>query len=405
MTPKLKDILWDFLLRASLIFQLGFLATVPLNFSTSLSLATYTQEATEMMTEWIGKTIFHLSEGHIFTPISDSTGMYLLFLLLSLTSCLLGIIWTRISPQIHIPKIHYLTIVLARYFLAFVLFHYGFAKLFKWQFFTPEPNTLFTPLGYLEKDILYWSTIGSSHNYNLFLGLSEILIASLLLFRKTYVFGSMLAFGILVNILAVNISYDISVKLFSSYLVLLSLLIFSRELKATIHFFIYRQQIQLPKLTIAFTNTTAKKIYLALKTTLIAALIISSLEYHFRSETFNNSEVQKPVLHGAYQVLHYHCTDTLSTFTPQPKRVFFHRGGYFILQDDSDMMQDFPITLSTRSQSIRITTENRHAAISLRYSLHADSLSLNNEQYQFILKEIPTQQLPLLQDDFNWTID
>jgi hypothetical protein len=89
----------------------------------------------------------------------------------------------------------------------------------------PEPNLLFTPLGQLDKDILYWSTMGSSYGYNLFLGCTELLTGVLLFFRKTRAIGALAAVFICANIVAVNFSFDISVKLLSSFLLLLSLFI------------------------------------------------------------------------------------------------------------------------------------------------------------------------------------
>ena len=53
---------------------------------------------------------------------------------------------------------------------------YGVQKLLMQQFFTPEANTLYTPLGRLDKDILFWTTMGLSRGYNIFLGVVERLL-------------------------------------------------------------------------------------------------------------------------------------------------------------------------------------------------------------------------------------
>lgn len=71
------------------------------------------------------------------------------------------------------------------YFLSFVLFKYGFEKIFIKQFYQPESNILYTPLGNLDKDILYWSVMGLAPVYSFILGLTEVTAALLLLFVRT----------------------------------------------------------------------------------------------------------------------------------------------------------------------------------------------------------------------------
>ena len=91
---------------------------------------------------------------------SDSTNMYLLVFLLGITALLFAIIsaliriWTK-------KRLDILAIIrqILCYYLALMMFKYGFDKVFKAQFYLPEPNTLYTPMGHLSKDILGSLTI------------------------------------------------------------------------------------------------------------------------------------------------------------------------------------------------------------------------------------------------------
>jgi len=107
---------------------------------------------------------------------------------------------------------------LSAYYVAAILLKYGFDKIFKQQFYLPEPNILYTNFGNLTKDILYWSTIGTSYTYSLVTGIIEVLTAILILVKRTRIFGFCLAIGVLVNILLINFSFDISVKTFTAFL-------------------------------------------------------------------------------------------------------------------------------------------------------------------------------------------
>jgi hypothetical protein len=151
---------------------------------------------------------------------TDTYGTYVLIAL----SLLLGVFS---SPFIHWIcskwKLHptaLLKTVLAA-ILFFFLFKYGWDKITKGQFYMPEPNTLFTPFGKLSKDIAYWSLVGSSYPYTVSLGIIEVVAALLLLFKRTQFLASLLAVVIFGQVVLINFSFDISVKLFYGSLFLL----------------------------------------------------------------------------------------------------------------------------------------------------------------------------------------
>jgi hypothetical protein len=157
---------------------------------------------------------------------SDSTTFYLLMVLLFciaiffVTAFSRFDIWqkneTRILQGIQLVLTFYLSVIMLKY---------GFDKIFKAQFYLPEPNTLFTPLGLLDKDIAYWSTMGASRVYNVFMGLAEVIPAILLFFSRTRIFGLFILLGVLTNVVFVNFGFDISVKLYSSFLWLICFLL------------------------------------------------------------------------------------------------------------------------------------------------------------------------------------
>ena len=154
---------------------------------------------------------------------SDSKGMYLWAVTWAAVSVLaaLGYLWGKKSGkflvfiQTNFPSF-------VAFYLSLQLFRYGWDKVFKHQFYLPEPNTLFTPLGYLDKDILYWSTMGSSYSFTVFGGIMELIPAVLLLFRPTRIIGAAITFGVFLQVLMINIGFDITVKCLSGFLLLLS---------------------------------------------------------------------------------------------------------------------------------------------------------------------------------------
>ncbi len=70
---------------------------------------------------------------------------------------------------------------------------------------------------------LLWTFMGYSKTYNLFTGLVEFTAGALLFIPRLSTLGSLLSVGALANVLLLNLSYDVPVKLYSFNLLLMGL--------------------------------------------------------------------------------------------------------------------------------------------------------------------------------------
>lgn len=106
----------------------------------------------------------------------------------------------------------------ARYYLASTMLSYGFAKLFKLQFPQPSLARLIEPIGDASPMGLMWTFMGYSAPYTIFTGALEVLAGLLLLSRRLTLAGSLVTAGVMVNVVMLNLSYDVAVKLWSLHL-------------------------------------------------------------------------------------------------------------------------------------------------------------------------------------------
>lgn len=346
--------------------------------------------------------ILGLEANHTFKIMSDSMGLYVLTLFLLLISLITASIWQlSIRKPQNYDKQLYWFFVFVRYYLAIVLLNYGFAKLFKWQFFLPKPNTLFTPLGQLSKDILYWSAIGSSRSYNIFLGWLELATACLLLFRKTYLLGAIAIFGVMLNVLAVNLGFNISVKLFSAFLLFSGWILLVPNLRSLWLFFVLGKTAKQAGLEINYQNPTAKSAHLFLKGLAIAFIFGFSLSKFIRANNFNDDSAQRPKLHGAYSF------SSIKDGKIQPtdlKRVFIHRNGFLITQTWADEFKDYKLFYGIQSFGVSGIFADSTT------NFHYKEADLGKIQLQFDttiwnLERIELDSLPLLKHDFEWFLD
>ncbi len=159
-------------------------------------------------------SLFSVFTDRTILIFSDSEGFYLIVTILLILS---GVIYSILRKWLRTNSEK--TYVFLRQFLMVCLFiifaKYGLDKIMMLQFPRPEPNLLFSRLGDMDKDILFWTSMGSSRLFNYLTGGLEIFGALLLLFHRTHRLGLMILLLSSLYIVMLNFSFNIGVKLFS----------------------------------------------------------------------------------------------------------------------------------------------------------------------------------------------
>jgi hypothetical protein len=117
-----------------------------------------------------------------------------------------------------------------RYLLAWVVMAYGLGKVFPMQFQPPPDWILGQPLGDFSRMGLLWAFMGASMGYTIFAGAMQTLGALLLLFRRTTLAGALITAAVMTNVFALNIFYDVPVKLYSFHYGVMALVIAAPDL-------------------------------------------------------------------------------------------------------------------------------------------------------------------------------
>lgn len=149
------------------------------------------------------------------TGSGDTTYNFALAALLATLSLVGAIEWTRRAPDPVSPRITHWWHDVVRLALASTLLGYGIAKVVPSQFPSLDPSRLMQPLGDFTPMGLLWAFMGQSSIYQMFGGWCEVLPGALLLFRRTGIVGAFLAVPVLVNVVALNLFFDVPVKLHS----------------------------------------------------------------------------------------------------------------------------------------------------------------------------------------------
>jgi hypothetical protein len=183
--------------------------------------------------------IFHVRETLI--PVSGSGdtswawAQLCLFLSLAVIAC---VVWSLLDRRKAYPRLGYWLRTFVRYYIAAAALSYGIIKLFLLQMPFPNLSQMATPLGDLLPMRFSWLFIGYSAKYQFFSGLVETVAGLLLLFRRTVTLGLFAAAGAFLNVLMINLSYDVPVKLYASHLLLACLFLLAWDARRLFTFLV-----------------------------------------------------------------------------------------------------------------------------------------------------------------------
>ncbi|MFK7738800.1 MAG: hypothetical protein AB8H80_00650 [Planctomycetota bacterium] len=133
-----------------------------------------------------------------------------------------------------------------RYVLAFILLGYGLAKIniVGNQFGSMSEGRLDRTWGESSPMGVLWSFMASSHAYTVFAGLGEMVATLLLVWRRTATLGALVAVGVMVNVAMLNYCYDVPVKLYSTHLMVMGMLVLIPDAGRLLALFVTNRSIE-----------------------------------------------------------------------------------------------------------------------------------------------------------------
>lgn len=402
---------------AALVFCLIYLLCFPVPYYFLPNVGSWSLPLLNPLIESIGRNVLGFNDGFVTELWSDSTGHYIFTVGLLIVSVLSGIATAIVGKKEINPKLMYWFHTALSYYLALTLFKYGADKIFKHQFYLPEPNTLFTPVGQMTPDMLFWSSMGSSYSYTVFAGIIEVIPALLLLFRKTRVLGTIIATAVMINVVMLNFGFDITVKLYSLFLLFICFILLSPHLKSIWNLFIKSKQGALVIEGYQPITKSQLRFYTISKTIAIGLIAYESCGFYFATNNLNDDLSPRPELHGAYDI--YLLTDNghiIPADMGHPgrfRRVFFHRQNYFIIQRMDDLFIDYKVQVDTTTKKLVLSESSwpahHHHTSELTYQVNENKLVIYGyffDSYITLFAEkINLEELPLLKEDFHWTLD
>lgn len=254
----------------------------------------------------LNKYIFHIKE--VLVPVAGSGDTsygwahFYTILLLALAG---GVIWSLIDrKRPSYNQADFCLRNLVRYYVILISIIYGSIKVMTLQMPFPSLSQMATPMGDFYPMRFSWMFIGYSSTYQIFSGITELLVAVLLFNRRTVLIGALAGIGVYLNVFILNMSYDIPVKIFSFQMLLGCIYLTSTNWTRLLKFFLLNKtagedhswDLQLTKRWHRIGRIIAKLLFLVLY---LAMPVYNNLGYY---KQVKNPKELPPVKPGMYYV-------------------------------------------------------------------------------------------------------
>jgi len=364
-----------------------------------------------LLADWIGSLLFDSG----YYGYNDSTGSGdTAYHYANAAACLLlaliaTLIWSVLDrKRFAYPKLSLILTTFVRFYLAAELIEYGVIKIFPLQFPKPEGALLARTYGQSSPMGLLWTFMGSSPLYSAFTGAGELLAGMLLLFRSTRLTGAVVSAFIFANVFALNLSYDVPVKLFSFHLLLLSVFLAAPLTKKTVHLFSPGEP-PLAETVFPQWNTRWMRWGLIAAKSVLIVLILIQPAYDaflsYRELAAEDATTDEPLIYGAYTISSFARNhETLPEASPGCwKALKLSDSGMEIVYGDDASVQWLS---AVRSQKLRIASSDLTTLGEFDLIMHGDALlltgKLNEDSLRVEARKTGPYLAPLLNRGFHW---
>ena len=370
------------------------------------------------MTHWAAATFFGVD-----VPLDDVSGGETLFFWIQwswviVASVLITAAWSLIDRRrSHAAWLPWFRIA-ARLALAASMIEYGMTKVIPTQFPQPPLIALVTPAGEMTLSALLWTTIGAAPAYQIATGCVEVLAGVLLLLPWTVPLGALLALVSLLQVLLLNLSFDIGVKLVTTHLIVLALILlapFARELvtvligRASVESGFGRIRVPAAPAIRLKPDSTAVLLPIALGVYLLATQ--TWINWNFWQVAGGGRP--KSVLYGIWNVERLSVDGQarpaeLNDYDRRWRRVIFDAPDVAVFQRTDDSFARFGVSIDEGTGTFALTKGASHTWSSrFTFDRAADGTlnldgAMDGYRIQAELRRVDPSAFPLLNSGFRW---
>jgi hypothetical protein len=234
----------------------------------------------------VGQKLLHVEVTIQQTGSGDTMRAYVGCLCAAVISGLCAVMWSGLVPVLSLRKPAWkadaalggLVRILVRFFLIDMLFGYGFAKIFAMQFPAPDSYRFNQHLGDMSPMGLLWTFMGYSTPFQIFTGAVEVLGGLLLVSRRTTFLGALVTATAMAHVLALNLCFDVPVKLYSFHYLLMAVFLAAPDLPRLAKVIVLGRALDARPFQPLFQKVAFERSAIVIRTLLVAGMLYAQIK-------------------------------------------------------------------------------------------------------------------------------
>ncbi|MEV0433595.1 DoxX family protein [Nocardia sp. NPDC050413] len=374
------------------------------------------------LTDWVGARLFDVRVDYTVTGSGDTAAKWISVFTLILVAVPVTALWSVLDR--HRPdyaRLYGWFRLLVRFTLVSALMLYGMIKLMPTQM-SFNLERLVEPFGHMSPMAVLWAQSSLSEPYEMALGAAEVTAAVLLILPLTAGLGSVLAVIVALQVVLMNLTFDVPVKLFALQLLLYALLLAAPDLARLVRALLGRAVEPSPPTTL-LTSPRGNRLMLGAQAVLgLWFLVATAVEAYDGWHTYGNARPKSP-LYGIWNVTEYSVDgeqvpalvdfDAPATGLPNAterfRRIIFDIPQGMTAQRLDDSLVSFPARVDTGKQTVTLSKDTNHqwTIASFTYLRPQENQlilegKLGGRQVRMRLDQVDLDQFPVVSRGFHW---
>ena len=302
----------------------------------------------------VARVVFHKEISAVFNGSGDRTFDYILVACLLLIALVIAVIWTLFDRQrLGYPSLYRWLNVYVRFSLGTTMIGYGAFKVISSQFPAPTLDRLMQTYGDSSPMGLLWTFMGASEPYTMFVGAAEMIAGILLFPRKTSMLGALMSVGVLSNVVALNFSYDVPVKLYSSHLLAMAVFLLLPDARRIANFFVFNRPTECAPQQPLFRRPLWHRGALVLSSLFLIAVVGTSLYQSYDQRRQFTAE--RSPLYGVWEVEEFSLDQSAPAAPAQRwRRVVFDAPYRLAVQTGTDQHERYGLQLDQDKRTLSL---------------------------------------------------
>jgi len=363
---------------------------------------------------WTAAHVFHVTQPLVYTGSGsgDKTFDWVLSFCLLVVAALSTAIWSALDRQ----RQNYTALykwfrVFMRFALASQMLVYGLSKVVPLQMPFPYLTRLIQPYGSFSPMGVLWSSIGASPAYEIFVGSAETAGGILLIFPRTTMLGALVSLAEMIEVFALNMTYDVPVKLFSFHLILMCLFLLAPDLSRLAAFF-FRRAVEPSSEPRLFVSRRSNRIALAVQVAFGVWLLAMNANARWTGWHTYGGARPKSALYGIWDVEQFSLDGQLRpplfTDGDRWRRAIFDFPTRAALQRPDDSFERYGVSIDVNKKTLALTKDtDKQWKANFTFERPAkDQLILDGEmdshKIHMQLQLMPAGKFPIANRGFHW---